>query len=272
MIFQTHIPGSPLDRFVEQFIYYKGLKRESTIDRFLPDGNCEIIIDLNDQPQFIYDNETLKEIQACHNVWASGVRTEPISIPSGNESEMFVIAFKRGMAFPFFPMPLNEIADLVVDADLIWGNEFAFLRELIFQHRNLPKKFEVVEEHLLRKIRERSTADLCVEFAVSEIVAKPDQVTFKELTSKIGYSQKHFISLFKRQVGVSPKNYLKIMRFQKAVNEVELAREVDWTSISIDCGFYDQAHFINDFKVFSGFTPAAYLQRKSDILNYVPVL
>lgn len=271
MIFQTYIPRSPLDRFVDQFIYYKGLERESTIDRFLPDGNCEIIIDLNDQPQYIYDNETLKEIQACHNVWASGVRTQPISIPSGNESEMFIISFKRGMAFPFFPMPMTEIADTVVDADLIWGDEYAFLRELIYENRNSVKGFEVVEEHLMKKLIDRSTADVCVEFAVSEIVRKPDQITFKHLTSKIGYSQKHFISLFKKQVGISPKNYLKIMRFQMAINEIEAADDVDWTAISFDCGFYDQAHFINDFKLFSGFTPAAYLQKKADILNYVPI-
>ena len=70
-----------------------------------PDGNTEIIFDFHDGPQYIYDNETLKEIQACHHVWASGVRTGYISIPSGKQAAMFVISFKKGMAYPFFPCP-----------------------------------------------------------------------------------------------------------------------------------------------------------------------
>jgi len=77
--------------------------------------------------------------------------------------------------------------------------------------------------------------------------------------------------MFKQQVGVTPKAYVKIMRFQKAIGEIEASGEVDWTGISQDCGFYDQAHFIHNFKFFSGFTPEEYVRRKSDTLNYVPV-
>jgi hypothetical protein len=71
MILKTHIPRFPLAQFVDHFIYYEGYNPEHSIDRFLPDGNTEIIIDFSDGPQYIYDNQTLKEIQACHNVWAS---------------------------------------------------------------------------------------------------------------------------------------------------------------------------------------------------------
>ena len=121
MILKIHIPTFPLNQFVDHFIYYEGYNPEHAIDRFLPDGNTEIIFDFHDTPQHIYDNETLKEIQACHHVWASGVRTEYISIPSGKQAAMFVIAFKKGMAYPFFPVPMNEMTDRVVDADLLWG-------------------------------------------------------------------------------------------------------------------------------------------------------
>lgn len=271
MIFQTYIPNFPLNQFVECFIYHEGYQPSHSVDRFLPDGNVEIIIDLNDKPKFIYDNETLKEIQSVSRVWASGVRTEPISIHSGKDSAMLIIAFKRGMAYPFFPFPMNKMVDCVVDANLIWGSDFADLREQIAAHQYSEKKFYIVEDFLNQEFVSKLVLNPCVEYALQQINHQPSQISLSKLSDKIGYSQKHFIKLFKNQVGIAPKSYLKIMRFQKAINEIEKFSEVDWTTISNDCGFYDQSHFINDFNTFSGFTPEEYFQRKSDFLNYVPV-
>lgn len=271
MIFETYIPKSPLNHFIGCFIYYEGFNPTHSIDRFLPDGNVEIIIDLNDAPQSIYDNETLKEIQTCHYVWASGVRTEPISIPSGKNSAMMIIAFKRGMAYPFFPFPMDEISDCVVDADLLWGNEFVHLRDRILESKISEIKFQIVENFLLKNYSSKFASNSCIEYALKQIINYPNQITLNKLTDKIGYSQKHFIKLFKDQVGITPKSYLKIMRFQKTVNEIEKQSEVVWTLIANDCGFYDQAHFINDFKHFSSFTPKEYLKLKNNALNYVPI-
>lgn len=271
MIFQTYIPKFPLNQFVECFIYHEGYQPDHSVDRFLPDGNVEIIIDLEDNPKFIYDNETLKQIQSVCQVWASGVRTEPISIHSGKEAAMLIIAFKRGMAYPFFPLPMDEISDSVVDADLLWGTDFALLREQILANKNSELKFRLVEDFLNQEFISKFVLNPCVEYALSQIIKQPDQLSLRKLNDKIGYSQKHFIKLFKEQVGITPKSYLKIMRFQKAINEIEKLTEVSWTSISTDCGFYDQAHFINDFKFFSGFTPEEYFKRKNNFLNYVPV-
>ena len=147
MILQIYIPKSPLNQFVECFIYHESYNPAHLVDRFLPDGNVEIIIDLDDRPKFIYDNYSLKEIQSCQRVWASGVRTEPISIHSGKDSSgMLIISFKRGMAYPFFPFPMNEISDCVVDADLIWGHNFAYLRERILENKTSELKFQIVED------------------------------------------------------------------------------------------------------------------------------
>lgn len=271
MIFQSYIPKFPLDQFVDYFLYHAENNPTHIIDRFLPDGNVEIIINLNDAPQYIYNNETFREIQACHNVWASGVRTEYISIPSGKDSAMMVISFKKGMAYPFFPIPMNEISDCVIDADLLWGNDFSFLRERILENEDTNLRFQIIEDFLLKNFLSKMTLNLCVGYALSEILSQPDKTNMGELSNKIGYSQKHFIKMFKEQVGITPKAYLKIMRFQKVVNEIEKTEKIDWTLISHTCGFYDQAHFINDFKLFSGFTPVDYVELKSEFLNYVPV-
>lgn len=271
MIFQTHIPGFPLNNFVEMLIYYEGVQHAHKIDRFLPNGDTEILIDFHDKPQYIYDNSTLKEIQACNHVWASGFRTEPITIPSGHNAAMMVIAFKKGKAAPFFPFPMNEIANSVVDADLIWGTDFAALREHLIETKEVDRRFTIVEDFLVREFRSQMAINPCVAFAIGEMTNNPDQISIARMNAQIGYSQKHFTEMFRRSVGVTPKSYLKIMRFQKAIQVIDASAKTDWVQISQDCGFYDQAHFINDFRHFSGFTPAKYAEIQTNYQNYIPV-
>ena len=273
MIYRTHIPKFPLNQFIEILIYFEGIQHAHTVDRLLPNGDAEILIDFHDTPQFIYDNDSLKEIQACHHVWAAGVRSEPITIPAGTNAAMMVISFKKGMAYPFYPFPMNEMSDHVLDADLIWGDEFGVLRERMLETPDISMRFGMIENFLLEKFQSRLILNPCVAFAVGEMIRNPDRLNMARMNDRIGYSQKHFISMFKKQVGLTPKAYLKIMRFQKAINCIENAppQSVDWTAISHECGFFDQSHFINDFKVFSGFTPEEYTQNKSNYLNYVPV-
>ncbi|HNU09525.1 MAG TPA: AraC family transcriptional regulator, partial [Pyrinomonadaceae bacterium] len=70
---------------------------------------------------------------------------------------------------------------------------------------------------------------------------------------------------------VTPKQYLKLMRFQRAVGLIESTEIRDWSDLSLKCGFFDQSHLINDFKTLSGFTPEDYARRRGNYLNYVPV-
>lgn len=274
MIFDLYQPAFPLSQFVEHFYYYEGYQADHRIDRFLPDGNTEFIINLKDDVQHIYDNETLRTKQACRHAWVSGIRTQAISIPSGHESRMLIISFKKGKAYPFYGLPLRELTDTVVEADLLWGAASRELRERLMGMQNAKSMFLLLERFLLQlakgKLVEETPAK-CVQFAIDHIIAQPEILSLKSLSQQIGYSQKHLIELFKQQVGVSPKAYLRILRFQKAIVEIENDPSLDWSRLANDCGYYDQAHFINDFKAFSGFTPNDYFRKKSDLLNYVPV-
>lgn len=274
MIFQVHVPEFPLSRFIEHFFYYEGLSPAHSRERFLPDGNTELIIDLTENTQYIYDNDSLTEIQACRQAWVSGVRTRSITIPSGAGSRMLVVAFKKGKAHPFYPLPMSEIKDQVLSADLIFGREILELREQLLAAVSIHQMFPLVEKFLLQKAHETIPTEInmnCIEYALLEIVNRPNILSFQHLRDQIGYSQKHFINLFKKQVGVAPKQYLKIMRFQKAILEIENDASIRWSKIALESGFYDQAHFINEFKSFSGFTPNEYMKRKTDSLNYIPV-
>lgn len=274
MIFRVHTPAFPLHEFVKHFIYFEGFNPVHSMDRFLPDGNAEFIINLTDNPQIIYDNETLAELQSFGHAWVSGVRTQPITIPSGRGNRMLIVAFKKGKAHPFYNFPMSELTNLIVDAGLIFGKKLRELREQLLNTASIPQMFLIVEKFLLQQAGDAlhaNTPSKCVEYAVSNIMNQPNILGFQQFSRQIGYSQKHFIDLFKKQVGVPPKQYLKIMRFQKAIQEIENNKSIQWSSIATESGFYDQAHFINDFKSFSGFTPNEYMKRKTESLNYIPV-
>ncbi|HLA94408.1 MAG TPA: AraC family transcriptional regulator, partial [Pyrinomonadaceae bacterium] len=135
----------------------------------------------------------------------------------------------------------------------------------------IDQRFRMVEEFLLQRFAAKLSLNPCVAFAVGEMTERPDSISIARMNEKIGYSQKHFTQMFRKQVGVTPKSYLKIMRFQKAVRTIDAADAIDWGTVAHDCGFYDQAHFIHDFKHFSGFTAEQYSRIHTNYQNYIPV-
>src|ERR1700748_1989716 len=141
MTHHFHLPAFPLNQFISGFVYYKGFSTNHTIDRYLPNGNTEIIINLTDTPKYIYDNQALTETQECKKIWISGIRNSFISIPSGNGAEMFIIEFKKGMAYPFLNIPLTEITDKVVEGDLILNGAFIEMRERLLECQSVREMF-----------------------------------------------------------------------------------------------------------------------------------
>ena len=92
-----------------------------------------------------------------------------------------------------------------------------------------------------------------------------------EVVDKAGFSQRRFIQLFGEQVGLTPKIFSRVSRFQRVVQIAHGAREIDWADLALDCGYYDQAHFIHDFQSFAGITPSTYLLQRAQHLNHVPL-
>jgi methylphosphotriester-DNA--protein-cysteine methyltransferase len=79
------------------------------------------------------------------------------------------------------------------------------------------------------------------------------------------------ISLFEKHVGIRPKYFSSLMQFQHVLRALESEQQFSWTQLAHDSGYFDQAHFINEFKRFSGLTPVTYLGEKGEYLNYIPV-
>ena len=92
------------------------------------------------------------------------------------------------------------------------------------------------------------------------------------MTDAVGLSAKRFIERFKIEVGLTPKRYCRVRRFQQALMLSNRGRNVDWTRVSMDCGYFDQAHFIHDFRSFAGITPTVYQSARASFQNRVKFL
>ena len=91
------------------------------------------------------------------------------------------------------------------------------------------------------------------------------------LTEKVNLSQRHFIHMFQKETGFTPKLFSRIARFQRALNKIESIRCIDWFDVATDCGYYDQSHFIHEFQEFSGISPTVYMDLRTEHRNHLPL-
>jgi AraC-like DNA-binding protein len=180
------------------------------------------------------------------------------------------VHFKPGGAFPFLGTPLGEVHNSTVSLDQLWGRGAVELRERILEARSIDAKFDVLERALLRAAPTLSVHP-AVTFAIRELADTDQPRTVGEVTNRIGMSQRCFIERFRAQVGMTPKLFSRVQRFQAVVSHVHTEREVDWAEVALASGYFDQAHFIHDFRAFSGLSPSAYLAVKSAHKNHVPL-
>ena len=271
MVFKNITPEAPLGDFVSSIVYYKDFQVKHSKDKFLPDGTTNLVINLFETPRYIYDNETLKEKQACVEAWFSGMQTEYLTISSDNESEMLVITFKPGACFPFINQSLDVFNNKVVHAKTVFGEEVLDFRKDLIYEKDGDKKIEIAKRWLTSKLDDVSFEGDIIQHFVTKIQNSSESINFKEIAEKSGYSQKQFIHLFKKYVGLTPKQFHRIVRFNEILNAIFKKEKVDWAFVANEFGYYDQAHFIKDFQAFSGHNPKQYIDDQGDWTHYIPV-
>ena len=153
----------------------------------------------------------------------------------------------------------------------MWSAGVQELRDRILAAPTAPAMFQVLERALLRAARS-FTRHTAVAYALRHFEAVPHAQTIAEVVRAVGFSERHFIKRFREEVGLTPKLFCRVRRFQEVVRMVHRATEVNWTEVAVSCGYFDQAHFINDFREFSGLSPTTYLACKGDHQNHVPLL
>ena len=109
-------------------------------------------------------------------------------------------------------------------------------------------------------------------FALREFGRGPRTRGISEVTDQLGLSPKRFIQVFREEVGLTPKVFCRIRRFHRALDRMEGRQSVEWANVALDCGYFDQAHFIHDFRAFSGINPSSYLAHRTPHRNHVPLV
>ena len=271
MIHKLHFPVPPLSQFVENIWLVEGHTADYTREKILPDGAIELIIDLDDEPKNIFDSEGSESFRTVKKAWVSGERTRYIIIGAARNQSMVGIRFRPGGAYPFFGFPISELSEYVTELDLIWGRLVYDIRDQLMGIASPEARLVELESFLLQQAKRSLEANRLISFAVHQLQRSPQFLAIRDLASTIGITQKHLISQFEKVVGLRPKSFARVCKFQKVVNAIEQQKEIEWAALAADCGYYDQAHFIHEFQTFSGLKPSAYVTQRGEYLNYIPI-
>lgn len=271
MINRTYIPPPPLSDFVALFWYYDGYITPHAKERLLPTATTELVINLREDRIETYSRNQVAQPLTFRGAVICGPHSEYFVIETNQETSVIGVHFKPGGAFPFFKLPAGELHNLHVSLDDLWGRIAADLREQVLEARTPEAKFQILENYLLAQLAKPLVRHPAVEFALNEFHSVPHTRTISDVTDQIGLSARRFIQVFNEQVGLTPKLFCRVRRFQEVLQQIGMSSEVDWADVAFSCGYFDQAHFIRDFQAFSGFTPTTWLALRGENINHVPL-
>ncbi|MEW6306575.1 MAG: helix-turn-helix domain-containing protein [Verrucomicrobiota bacterium] len=270
MPLHLHFPRPPLSEFVDVMWLCEDYRPAHTLERILPDGTMVLVINLREDRVRLYANDNPNRFLTTRGSLVSGVQSAFHVIDTACQESNIGVHFKPGGAFPFFGLPANELRDNHATLDELWYEQAGEVREQLLEAISPADKFAVLEHAMRARIRRPLARHPAVVFALNEFQTVPAR-TVADVAGRTGLSLRRFIQVFDEEVGVTPKLYCRIRRFQEVMRLVHQRREIDWTEVGFDCGYFDQAHFIHDFRAFSGLNPTAYLAQRGDHFNHVPI-
>ncbi len=272
MISLSYIPKPPLSHFIQTFWYYDGHSYGHDKERVLPDGSMELVINLAEDRLRTYDSADPGLIHTHRGCLLVGPRTEYFVIDTAAQVSVMGVHFKPGGAYPFLDCPSSEAQNKNVSLELLWGNRSNEMWERIVEAETPSNRFNVLEEMLLAKVTQPLQRTPAVVGGILHIQQAEPMLSMKALSAELGYSSRRFIELFKQEVGMTPKRFSRLNRFQKAVDLLDKHdAALDWSQLALSCGYFDQAHFNHDFRSFSGLTPSRFVNQVGERRNHIPL-
>ena len=264
-LFNFYKPVPPLSRFVDIFWLYEGRGTEHKTECILPTGTLELAINLRQNELRFYDTEHPENCSRFSGAVVSGAHGRGFTPDS--EEEIFIIGvhFKPGGAFPFLGLPASELADTHVDLETLWGSSARRLRERLSEATTSAERFQLLQEALLNRLCQRVEKHYAVSAALEMFGKNQPGPAVRAIAKYLGLSQRRFIQVFKAEVGLTPKLFSRIQRFQQTRTRIQQNRSPNWADLALDLGYFDQSHLIREFVEFSGLSPTDYLNRHNSL-------
>jgi len=177
---------------------------------------------------------------------------------TGESFGIFGVYFYPFALPQLFSIPACELSNQTPDLIALLGNEGAELEEKIMLADNNMERVRIMSYFLQKKIIEKNDERLnAIKYIINQIIHSGGLVPVKELANQSFLSVRQFERNFKLYSGFNPKLYSRIIRFQATTQQYGHNKN-NLTDIAYECGYYDQSHFIHDFKQFSGYHPKQY--------------
>lgn len=223
----------------------------------VPDGSVEIVFNLSDRFRRYHQGGDV-ETQPASLI--AGQMSKSVLIgPSGNV-RLFGIRFKPAGAFPFFRFDICELADRIEPLDAVWGSAADLIGEQLSSTNGFEKQVVVAEAALAERLCERTARDAVLQHAVEAISRGGGAKRVRSLARELALSERGLERRFNRFVGLTPKTFSRIVRFQKVLRHLGSAAERDILETALSFGYYDQSHLINDFRQFAGSSPTSFME------------
>ena len=258
-IFNFYKPKPPLSKFVDILWLYEGQPVHKT-ERILPTGTLELVINLRQNELLFFDAERPENCSRLSGAVVSGAHGRGFA-PTAEETFIIGVHFKPGGAFPFLGLPAGDLADTHVDLETLWGPSAGRLRERLCEARTSAERFQLLQEALLSRLCHGVEQHYAVSAALEMFGKNQAGPRVREAAKYLGLSQRRFIQVFKAEVGMTPKLFSRIQRFQQTRTFIQHNPSINWADLAVDLGYFDQSHFIREFLEFSGLSPTDYMNR-----------
>jgi AraC-like DNA-binding protein len=270
MIILKHFPVPPLGEVVELFWYRAhetATVRAAPREAILPDGCAHLVINLSENRIRLYEQIESHRLTTINGSIFCGPRSSAYAILPAAAAVIGVL-FRPGGIFRLLSAPAEEFRNAQVPLDLIIGGDG--LRDQLIATGTPARRFILLENFLLRQLQRSLSLHRAVRYAVSAF-EHDSFLSVATVLEKIGLSERRFSRIFSEQVGLTPKLFQRVRRFQRTMASLPSHGEVDWAATATANGYYDQAHLINDFRSFSSVTPSDFFASHIVQRNHLPL-
>lgn len=273
MIYIERTPAPPLGRFVRVLWYARVPHATHIRERILPSGAAQIIVNLARE----YLLECVEGQPAKRGAPSSivGSRSVYEIVDTADMADLIGIVVAPGALGRLVADAADLFSNRGVDLDAVWGSRAGLLREQLISLVTPEARLHCLEHFLAARLavplrQTASTRECAVRFALDAFAQAPLACSVRDVARDIGWSERRFSQVFREDVGLAPKVWCRVQRFQRAVRQLHAGHDLRWAELALDCGFYDQSHFANEFRAFSGIDATTYSADRTIWANHIP--